>query len=76
MTNENYTVRVLRADEGCMLTQAVPPAELEKTVITDVLYLARTDDPANWREIPLEEAETIRGRIRSLEEARTKESAE
>lgn len=60
MTNENYTVRVLRADDGHMLTQAVRPDDIQAVVISPVVFLAATDDPANWREITAGEADTIR----------------
>lgn len=60
MTNENYTVRVLRADDGHMLTQAVRPDDIQAVVISPVVFLAATDDPANWREITADEADTIR----------------
>lgn len=60
MTNENYTVRVLRADDGHMLTQAVRPDDIQAVVISPVVFLAATDDPANWREITADEADVIR----------------
>lgn len=60
MTNENYTVRVLRADDGHMLTQAIRPDDIQAVVISPVVFLAATDDPANWREITADEADTIR----------------
>lgn len=60
MTNENYTVRVLRADDGRMLTQAVRPDDIQAVVVSPVVFLAATDDPVNWREITTDEADTIR----------------
>lgn len=56
MKQENYTTRVLRADEGHVLTQAADVAPFDR-IITDTVYLAANDAPANWREITNEEAE-------------------
>lgn len=60
MTNENYIVRVLRADDGHMLTQAVRPDNIQAVAISPVVFLAATDDPVNWREITADEADAIR----------------
>lgn len=59
MTLKDYTTRVLVADEGHVLTQAGDVNPLGRS-LSPRIYLAATDDPANWREITDEEAEAYR----------------
>ena len=48
----------LRPAEGMMLTQ-VGDVNLAARIITNVVYLASTDIPENWRDIPQTEADEI-----------------
>lgn len=59
MTQTDYTTRVLRADQGYMLTQADPDTPILRRSITDTVYLAATDSPERWHEITVAEAEVL-----------------
>lgn len=59
MTTDNYTMRVLRAEEGKFLTNSDAGSIIEQ-VITAEVYLAANDDPRRWVEITAEEAEAIK----------------
>lgn len=73
MTQTDYTTRVLNAEKGSFLTQAgdVP---ISDRAVTDTVYLAATDSPANWREITAKEAEEIRVAQREAAEAAAEET--
>lgn len=62
----------LRPDEGKMLTQA-GDVDLAARIITSVVYLAITDSPDNWREIPQAEADEILAAQQAAMEQRWKE---
>ena len=59
MTQTNYTMRVLHAEPGHYLTQAAEVATSER-IVTDTVYLAANDSPANWMEITADAAAGIR----------------
>lgn len=59
MTQTDYTTRVLHADEGHFLTQATEVTTSER-IVTDTVYLAANDSPANWMEITADAAAAIR----------------
>lgn len=56
MKQENYTTRVLVADDNHHLTQAAD-VDIMDRVITDKVFLSVNDAPENWREISDEEAQ-------------------
>lgn len=56
MKQENYTTRVLVADDNHHLTQAAD-VDIMNRVITDKVFLSVNDAPENWREITDEEAQ-------------------
>ncbi len=58
MKQENYTTRVLVADDNHHLTQAAD-VDIMNRVITDKVFLSVNDAPENWREISEEEAQAI-----------------
>lgn len=60
----------MHADDGMMLTQKNEIPLEERTFGRDV-YLAVNDDPANWKEIPQEEADTLMEQQRLLAEERS-----
>lgn len=53
------TPAVLVAAEGKKLTQADDAVRLSERIVTDRVYLAVTDSPANWKEIEGAEAAEI-----------------
>lgn len=59
MVRSSYTTIVLTAAQGCYLTQA-NCADIRTAIITDRVYLAKSDSPDNWREISAEEADSIK----------------
>lgn len=59
MTTDNYTMRVLRADEGNFLTNNDAQTALDKVIAT-VVYLAVNDTPDRWIEIDAQQAEEIK----------------
>ena len=59
-TEEPIIVRVLRPEEGHLLTQAAEDIPLLSRDLADAVYLGATDSPDNYREITLAEAEQIR----------------
>ena len=59
MEQTEYTVTVLTASEGYRLTEADDSiADTERTIAQKV-YLGVNDKAENWKEITVEEAETI-----------------
>lgn len=59
MIQEEIKVRVLIPSKGYMLTQAFE-VEISNRVVSDKVYLAVTDEPSNWKDITIEEAEAIK----------------
>ena len=59
MTQTDYTMRVLHAELGHYLTQTAEVATSER-IVTDTVYLAANDSPANWMEITADAADSIR----------------
>lgn len=59
MIQEEIKVRVLIPSEGYMLTQAFE-VEISNRVVSDKVYLAVTDEPSNWKDITIEEADAIK----------------
>ena len=69
-----YTTTVLKASEGYMLTQA--NISIESAIITDKVYLAALDSPDNWKEITVEEANSLKQQQEELLKQREKEELE
>lgn len=60
MEQTNYTMRVLTPSEGHLITQADDNTPLQERIFSDKLYLAVNDNPDNYKEITLAEAEELR----------------
>lgn len=77
METSSYTTIVLTAAQGCYLTQA-NCADIRTAIITDRVYLAKSDSPDNWREITAEEADAIKAEQERLvkEEMEAQQAAE
>ena len=58
MIQEEIKVRVLIPSKGYMLTQAFE-VEIQNRVVSEKVYLAVTDEPSNWKEISIAEADAI-----------------
>lgn len=67
MIQEEIKVRVLIPTEGYKLTQA-SEVNIEDRIISDKIYLAVNDEIANWKEITIAEAETIKAEQERLSE--------
>ena len=73
MIQEEIKVRVLIPSKGYMLTQAFE-VDIQNRVVSDKVYLAVTDEPSNWKEITIAEADEIiaeQERITNEEQSKT-----
>ena len=52
-------VRVLRPNEGCLLTQSAD-VDVKERIFSEEIWLASTDSADNWKDITIEEADKIR----------------
>ena len=50
-------VRVLKPNEGCLLTQSV---DIKERIFSEEIWLASTDSADNWKDISIEEADQIK----------------
>lgn len=64
-------VRVLRPNEGCLLTQNVD-VDVKERIFSEEIWLASTDNANNWKDITIEEADKIK---KEQEAARAEEQA-
>ena len=62
-------VRVLRPNEGCLLTQSAD-VDVKERIFSEEIWLASTDSAENWKDITIEEADKIK---KEQEAAMTKE---
>lgn len=52
-------VRILRPNEGCLLTQSAN-VDVKERIFSDEIWLASTDSADNWKDITIEEANQIK----------------
>ena len=52
-------VRVLRPNEGCLLTQSAD-VDVKEQIFSEEIWLASTDSAENWKDITIEEADNIK----------------
>ena len=52
-------VRVLRPNEGCLLTQSAD-VDVKERIFSEEIWLASTDSADNWKDITIEEADQIK----------------
>ena len=64
-------VRILRPNEGCLLTQSAD-VDVKERIFSEEIWLASTDSADNWKDIIIEEADRIK---KEQEEIMTKEQA-
>ena len=64
-------VRILRPNEGCLLTQSAD-VDVKELIFSEEIWLASTDSANNWKDITIEEADRIK---KEQEEIMTKEQA-
>lgn len=64
-------VRVLRPNEGCLLTQSAD-VDVKERIFSEEIWLASTDSADNWKDITIGEADKIK---KEQEEIMTKEQA-
>lgn len=69
MEQTNYTMRVLTPSAGHVITQADDNTPLQERLFSDKLYLAVNDNPDNYKEITIAEAEELRQQQAEAEEA-------
>ena len=73
-TNKQVEVRVLKPKEGFVLTQSDDAIEIMQRCFFKVIVLAPSDSPENYKEITIEEAETLKAEQEELIEERLKDS--
>lgn len=71
MIQEEIKVRVLIPNKGYMLTQAFD-VEITNRVVSEKVYLAVTDEPSNWKEISIAEADAIKAEQERIAEEQSK----
>lgn len=64
-------VRILRPNEGCLLTQSAD-VDVKERIFSEEIWLASTDSADNWKDIAIEEADKIK---KERETARAEEQA-
>ena len=64
-------VRILRPNEGCLLTQSAD-VDVKERIFSEEIWLASTDSADNWKDITIEEADKIK---KEQEAARAEEQA-
>ena len=64
-------VRILRPNEGCLLTQSAD-VDVKERIFSEEIWLASTDSADNWKDITIEEADKIK---KEQEEAMVEEQA-
>ena len=52
-------VKVLRPNEGCLLTQSAD-VDVKERIFSEEIWLASTDSADNWKDITIEEADLIK----------------
>lgn len=52
-------VRILKPNEGYLLTQSAD-VELQDRIFSEEIWLAVTDSADNWKDISIEEAESLK----------------
>lgn len=52
-------VRILRPNEGCLLTQSAD-VDVKERIFSEEIWLASTDNAGNWKDITIEEADKIK----------------
>ena len=52
-------VRILRPNEGCLLTQSAD-VDVKERIFSEEIWLASTDSADNWKDITIEEADRIK----------------
>lgn len=70
---KQVNVRILKPNAGCLLTQSAD-VELQNRIFSEELWLAATDSPDNWKDIPLDEAESIKKQQEELQSQITEEN--
>ena len=58
-TKIKLDVRIIKPNDGCLLTQSAD-VELQNRIFSDEIWLATTDSPDNWKDIPIDEAESLK----------------
>ena len=56
---KQVNVSILKPNAGCVITQSAD-VELQNRVFSDEIWLASTDSPDNWKDIPIDEAEALK----------------
>ena len=52
-------VKILRPNEGCLLTQSAD-VDVKERIFSEEIWLASTDSAENWKDITIEEANKIK----------------
>lgn len=68
---KQVNVRILRPNEGCLLTQSAD-VDVKERIFSEEIWLASTDSADNWKDVTIEEADKIK---REQEVAMTEKQA-
>lgn len=71
MINSDYTVRVIQAEQGYKLTQS-GEVDIKDRFVATKIFLSKTDDPSNYKEITEAEGIEIEKQKEALLEAERK----
>lgn len=74
LTNKQVEVRILKPKDGFVLTQSDDAIENMQRCFFKVIVLAPSDSPENYKEITIEEAETLKAEQEKLIEEHLKDS--
>lgn len=56
---KQVNVRIIKPNAGCVLTQSAD-VDLQNRLFSEEIWLAATDSPENWKDISIEEAESLK----------------
>ena len=68
-------VRILRPNEGCLLTQSAD-IDVKERIFSEEIWLASTDSADNWKDITIEEADKMKEQEAAMAEKQASEQME
>ena len=74
LTNKQVEVRILKPNEGFVLTQSDDTIEVMQRSFFKIIVLAPSDSPENYKEITIEEAEALKKEQEKIIEEKRKNS--
>lgn len=74
LTNKQVEVKILKPKDGFVLTQSNSTIDVKYRRFYKTIVLAPSDSPENYKEITIEEAETLKAEQEKLIEEHLKDS--